>query len=432
MFLTLKTLLAGTLLAAALPAQTPQTDRTAECAAAGETCYGVLRVPLDWADPASERIDVRYLWLPRGDRTKPALTTVVANGGGPGPLDPAYAELGKALLGPLADRVDVLMVEPRGFGDADPTCEGLDGDRPETITACARKLGEKAGYYTTDQAAADVDAARAAVGAQNVTFVGNSYGTLLGQAYAARFPRHLRAMFLTSVVGTGDDGYDQQGFRNQAKLGLANLEAACRRSPACARENRDPAALWERLVRRLRAHPDPRVPLRRTGPLVTAAHDARTTLAAANAYLRHDPAPLRRLITRKAPVELTPALFTYYCGDARFPFDRDAAPAERLRQLDAYAEQHRVFWPYTAAETESPAADWTRRCASWPTPRQSPPVSGTFPDVPVLAIGGQFDSDTAPDDAASVAARFPQGRSYTVPFGGHGQLFGFSPVSACL
>ncbi|MFD0888511.1 alpha/beta fold hydrolase, partial [Streptosporangium algeriense] len=293
-------LAAGATLAALMPASAAQAH---SCAGATAPCEGELSVPLDWSNPESEKISVAYLWIPRGDRSRPPLTTAVANGGGPGPLDPSYAGLGKALLGPLSDRVDVLMVEPRGFGKSSPlSCDGLDVTRPGTIEACARQIGDRGRFFTSDQAAADLDAVRAALDVRDVTFVGVSYGTLLGQAYATRFPEHLRAMFLESVIGTGDDGYDKQGFRNQQKLGLAALRAACRRSPACARNNPDPAALWDRLLKRLRTEPDPKLPIHQTGYLLTAAAvpDARSTLAAANAYLKGDRAPLYRLVSRAA------------------------------------------------------------------------------------------------------------------------------------
>ncbi|RBQ15114.1 hypothetical protein DP939_37570 [Spongiactinospora rosea] len=412
-----------------------------DCAQADERCDGTLQVPLNWKDPGSGTITVAFTWVPRGDRARPPLTTVIANGGGPGPLDPSYGELAKAMLGPLADRVDVLMVEPRGFGRSAPlTCDGLDIDRPATIAACTRRLGSRASYFTTEQHAADIEAVRKALGGRNVTFVGNSYGTLIGQAYAARFPKQVRAMFLNSVVAADARGYEARGFRNQHQMGMNALIAACRRSAACARAHPHPERLWERLLRRLRSAPDRQVPVRATEPLLIAASvpDARENLAAASAYLRGDRAPLRRLVKRAtptpSPAALPPALFTYYCGDARAPYDRTATARVRARQLDAYLARHPIFAPYTAREASGPTAQWLRACTYWPTPRHTPPVPpGTrLPDVPVLAMSGRFDTETAPEDATAVAARFPRGRALNIPFGGHGLLMGTGPDSGCV
>jgi pimeloyl-ACP methyl ester carboxylesterase len=383
-------------------------------------------------------------WQPQAgtDRSVPPLTTVVADGGGPGPLDPSYAELAGALLGPLADRVDVLMVEPRGFGKSSPlTCRGLDVTKPATIAACAQQLGNNAGFYTTDQHVGDIEAIRQAVGAGNVTFVGNSYGTLFAQAYSARFPAVTRAMLLNSVVATGNDGYQPSGFRHPYKTGLAALTQACRRSVACRTSFRNPTGLWASLVRHLRTIHDPRLPVSSTAALVSAVAvpDASEKLAAASAYLHGDRAPLYRLVTRvKAAPTMenspSPALFTYNCGDSRFPYDRNATADRRIKQLDAFTGKHRILWPYTRAESSEPTLLWTRLCAYWPTPRQSPPVPGNArqPDVPVLAMSGQFDTVTAPADAATVASRFPRGRAVTTPFGGHGLLLSMTPAGACL
>ena len=46
----------------------------------------------------------------------------------------------------------------------------------------------------------DLDAIRAAIGEQQIRYVGFSYGTLLGALYADRFPTHVRAMVLDGAV----------------------------------------------------------------------------------------------------------------------------------------------------------------------------------------------------------------------------------------
>ncbi|WP_163509542.1 alpha/beta fold hydrolase [Fodinicola acaciae] len=418
--------------------QPPAVAKSA-CPPTAKRCDGQLMVPTNWADPRSPRIPVAYTLVPRTDQSRPALTTVVADGGGPGPLDPSYAELTGALLGPLADRVDVLMVEPRGFGKSSPlTCRGLDVTKPATITSCARQLGNQAGFYSTDQHVADIEAVRQVVGAGNVTFVGNSYGTLFAQAYASRYPDATRAMLLNSVVATGTDGYQPSGFRNPYRMGLSALTQACARSSACRTTFRNPTALWAALVQRLRTIRDPRLSVSSTAALASAVSvpDASEKLAAVSAYLHGDRAPLYRLATRvkAAPTlgnSLSPALFTYNCGDPRFPYDRNATADQRIRQLDAFTAKNRIFWPYARAESTDPTLLWTRLCAYWPTQRQSPPVSAGRPDVPVLAMSGQFDTVTAPADAATVASRFPRGRAVTTPFGGHGLLLSMTPAGAC-
>ncbi len=69
--------------------------------------------------------------------------------------------------------------------------------------------------------------------------------------------------------------------------------------------------------------------------------------------------------------------------------------------------------------------DPPRYCAHFPTPRHSPPVrAGHYPDVPVLAISGEFDIATTPGHADTVTARYPNARAVTVPHARHGLLLG--------
>lgn len=133
-------------------------ERLHECAEATARCEGEISVPLDWADPSSERITVAFVWLP----AKNAVGTVLANPGGPASALPAMPIMEEA-LGPVLDRHNLLVVEPRGFGASTPLrCPGLDLNVQATIGACAELLGPRARYFTTDQAVADMNAARSA------------------------------------------------------------------------------------------------------------------------------------------------------------------------------------------------------------------------------------------------------------------------------
>ena len=62
------------------------------CAAATSRCDGEIEVPLDWANPRSERITVAFAWVPRKDGSRPAAGTILANPGGPLPALGAVRE----------------------------------------------------------------------------------------------------------------------------------------------------------------------------------------------------------------------------------------------------------------------------------------------------------------------------------------------------
>ena len=55
-------------------------------------------------------------------------------------------------------------------------------------------------HIGTDAAVADLEAIRQALGGDPITYVGFSYGTLIGLRYAEQYPDGLRAMVLDGVV----------------------------------------------------------------------------------------------------------------------------------------------------------------------------------------------------------------------------------------
>jgi pimeloyl-ACP methyl ester carboxylesterase len=65
---------------------------------------------------------------------------------------------------------------------------------------CGAKYGDALQYYSTEQTARDMDAIRAALGDEKITYLGYSYGTLLGATYAQLFPKNIRALVLDGAV----------------------------------------------------------------------------------------------------------------------------------------------------------------------------------------------------------------------------------------
>ncbi|GGS45680.1 hypothetical protein GCM10010156_00370 [Planobispora rosea] len=388
----------------ASPAIPPSTHA---CAAATQRCEGQISVPLDWGDPGSERIDVAFAWVPR----KGATSTVLANPGGPLPALPLLPMLEKTV-----DRQNLLVVEPRGLGKSSPlSCPELDLNRTETIAACAEHVGARGRFFTTDQAVADMDAVRKALGVPEVTFYGISYGTLFAQAYAARFPESTAGVFLDSLVPVGRGGYAVEPIRARTDL----LDLTCRSS-------RDCEATWSALVRRLRDRPDPAISLKVLWSLLPRLVEpvfGRELNAAATAYLRGDPLPLRRLAGVAAAAPVPPlrgpqfaGMLAYKCGDAKFPFGRDASAAERRRRLDRFYAAKRPLRPFTVAEVGG-MTGWADWCVHWPTPRKNPPVPprADHPDVPTATVAGDYDTHTP----AEVARYFPHGSLLRVAGGGH-------------
>ncbi|WP_165634868.1 alpha/beta fold hydrolase [Thermostaphylospora chromogena] len=340
----------------------------------------------------------------------------------------------------MLDRKNLLVVEPRGVGASSPLlCPGLDLGAPETVAACADRLGPRARFFTADQAAADMDAVRRALGVARVTFYGNSYGTLYAQAYAARFPDRLEAVFLDSVTVTDRDGYALWPLRSRPD----HLALICERSHACRALPGDAAGTWYRLVAHLRDRPDPHFPLSALSTLNNVVYDpvfGREVNAAATAYLSGDPKPLRRLVRVLTDLPLPPpgapelaGYLAYRCGDGGFPFDRDAAPAERARQLERHLAEERPFAPFTLEDIGIENVAAVEPCVNWPTPRRSPPVPPQAPrtTAPIMAVGGDFDSHS-PAEVAEAVRAYPNAAFVRVPFGAHSLAWGGGPVGECV
>src|SRR6185369_8744918 len=66
--------------------------------------------------------------------------------------------------------------------------------------ACSRHGGAIRDHMSSADAARDMDLLRRAFGDRKLTYLGYSYGSLLGQNYANLFPRNARALVIDGVV----------------------------------------------------------------------------------------------------------------------------------------------------------------------------------------------------------------------------------------
>ncbi len=422
----------GALLAPAPAAASPQLHRCDLGAARPLRC-GHIVVPLRRADPGLGKTRVGFALRPRSDRRQPSLGTIFAVDGGPGYASTAaeYVRSVGAALAPLLRRRELVFFDERGTGTSGavdcPPLQRATVQEYIAIGQCANRLGASYAAYTTAEAARDMDAVRAALGHGRILLYGDSYGTLLGQAYAARFPRRLRGLILDSPY-PADDPY----YRTLYPAGVRALNGACRRAPDCAG---DASRRFRRVVRRLHAA------RRSTDPLLRFLLEAGTLAPrsylsldqADRRYLRGDPRRLDRLLAPGPLGHGNPRDFSYgleiavECNDYPLLWDAAAPFAQRVGQLDASvrALPGRAFFPFGRAEYVLSAAAHLTNCLAWP----APPPGGLEPPVPsgwraptsfpTLILAGELDDVTSVAEAHQVGARFPRSSLYVVPNRGH-------------
>jgi pimeloyl-ACP methyl ester carboxylesterase len=192
--------------------------------ACGDLQCGSVTVPLDYARPDGPTIEIAVARHP-AEVPSERIGSLVINPGGPGAsgIDDLPNEL-SVLTPELLDRFDIVSYDPRGVERSSPvTCSGGSGSGasgppldpvPTTPAAqqalrrndeafaaqCEKYSGSILPHVGTVDSARDLDRIRAALGDAGLTFIGHSYGTLLGATYAELFPTRVRAMVLDGAI----------------------------------------------------------------------------------------------------------------------------------------------------------------------------------------------------------------------------------------
>ena len=154
---------------------------------------GSIKRPLDPTGGIKGTINVGFEYYPRHDQTRPALGTILPQEGGPGYSSTGTRDAYINIFEPLRDRRDIVIVDKRGTGTSGAlNCQKIqtgDPNDPAGLKACAKKLGGKAWLYGTTLAVGDIVAVLDALRISEVDYYGDSYGTYVGQVFAARFPQ---------------------------------------------------------------------------------------------------------------------------------------------------------------------------------------------------------------------------------------------------
>src|SRR5215217_5008921 len=222
----------------------------------GAEC-GILSVPVDYKKPDG---DVAQIAMIRIKASGEKIGSLIVNPGGPGESGvEAAASLVPTLPQSVRDRFDLVGFDPRGVANSTPavwcnsdadndrlradpqvdyTPEGVEHIEKETkdfVQRCVDKMGEDfLENVGTANVAKDLDSMRAALGDDKLTYLGYSYGTRIGSAYAEAFPDKVRAMILDGAVDPNADPIEAD-LRQAAAFQQAfnDYAADCAKSSDC-------------------------------------------------------------------------------------------------------------------------------------------------------------------------------------------------------
>ncbi|WP_434743927.1 alpha/beta hydrolase [Micromonospora sp. SH-82] len=200
-----------------------------------------IAVPRDWGDgtgatagPGSGETFEIALLRARSAKQRDRIGSLVINPGGPGGsgVDTAvYLSFGPAFGGlpdSITERFDIVGFDPRGVARSSPVecisdadLDASFGSDPDPVDqqdfddyralnrrigqGCGERYGDQLSLFSTAQAARDMDAIRSAVGDDKLTYLGYSYGTLLGATYAQLYPQRVRALVLDGAIDPRQD-----------------------------------------------------------------------------------------------------------------------------------------------------------------------------------------------------------------------------------
>lgn len=416
----------------------------------GDLQCATLVVPLDHRDPGGRKIEISVVRRPADDPGR-RLGSLVVNPGGPGGSGVEFVRDGAQQYfdAETRSRFDVIGFDPRGVGKSAPV-RCLPDDEPEpdgaggveqiqrSVTACAERTGGVLPHMTTAATARDMELLRIALGDEKLTYLGISYGTVLGATYADLFPDRVRAMVLDGPVDPAVWFGDRTVMdRERAVAFQRALEAfftgCLRNGRACTFGNGDPAGGLDRLLRATDVTP---IPVRDGPPLdrdeavagITAAlFDEESWFDLATALREAQDGEGRGLRELAAePGFAGDAHVAVVCADTN---DR-LTPAALQEQVPELTRLSPVFGPMSNSY---------ELCSFWPPAaapyRPGPVVAAGAP--PILVVGTTGDPATPLPGAVATAKHLESGVLLTLDAWRHGAYGGGSPcvdaaVERCL
>ncbi|ADD45715.1 alpha/beta hydrolase [Stackebrandtia nassauensis] len=202
--------------------QTASAEPTAKIAwkpckdAEGKVYCATIKVPLDYSDPHGEKIKIG---LAKRPATKPdkRIGALVVNPGGPGGSGVDMVKNTTVGSKKMQERFDLIGFDPRGINTSTQIkCEEADIEATFDIglpttkkkftklakankklaDGCRKLTGPLFDHADNLHVVRDIEVIRKSLGEKKLNFLGYSYGTLMGQQYAEKYPTKIRSMVL--------------------------------------------------------------------------------------------------------------------------------------------------------------------------------------------------------------------------------------------
>lgn len=410
--------------------------------AAGADCADVT-VPLDYTDPGGRTITVALSRLKAND-TAHRIGPLLLNDGGPAGPGLHMPLTTSEVMGDVADRYDLIGMDPRFVGRSTPLDCGWDlgsallrsagADRAayrdevavarELAARCERAHGDVLPYVTTRNTARDMDVIRAALREDALSYLGYSYGGYLGQVYTQLFPGRTDRMVLDGVnpprrytqnLLRGAEAANEAALRawaswTAARHGTYGLGATRAEVLATVRHLLDAAAQKPLRIGKTHQLDEHVLPALLIGGLGSDLDRNRAALASTV-----------RILARAAdrePVEPSEAL----AGQLDFLLTRTgSAPSSQMTAIICgdVAERRGIgsYWHAVQTSRErfplaGPLADNITPCEFWDRPAEPPTVLDN--DVPALLVAATGDPRTLYAGARAVREQWPSSRLLTV------------------
>jgi pimeloyl-ACP methyl ester carboxylesterase len=375
---------------------------------------GTVTVPEDRSRRSGRRIDLNLVVIPAAKQSakRHALFDLE---GGPGLADTKNASFYLTDGAAYAETRDIVLVDQRGTGGSNPLdCPEFDtADRAlepmfpaSAVRSCRVRLSQRADLrrYTTDDAVADLEDVRRALGYSKIDLSALSYGTTLALRYVRNHEDRVRSVVLLSAVPPS--AMPPRHHATAAQAALDQLIADCAADGPCSLRFPKLRATLDEALRQLRAS--------RSVTSGVAMERLRTKLYSPGGA-RTVPSLLSRLAAGDFAVLSSSnerAGFNYFDGVYLTITCSESMPWFSQRRA-LKAAQRTKFGDYRLVR-QSVA------CAHWP---RAPVKADFFEPVrartPILFLSGYRDPVTPAKWAEGAARSLPNARLVVIPWAGH-------------